>query len=386
MESNGSAVKSGRSLKRVPTTTSAKTSKSVSPKVKDWSGKNGQSRTESSPRRRRAVNAIPTGRQLPRTPPATERNERSRAPGSAREVEAPAGGTASRDSSPRHTVTGAASVVKKDCTHTQGARAPLPKDDFSTREMDEPQHDEELRKTTTRRPSTISATSKCVHLEELNPDCFIRGMQGYQWTTEDLEFVEHAKNERQIRQLQDELKMLQKHLKDEQHKLDLCLAIRDKVQADLAEIADFDRVVQLGRDFLSEKLDSAEVEAMDPKSVMSQIRLEDVQQAIRKEQSKAVVLEEKLARLQDLGSKEEETWQKEVEIQEKRISEKQARLSELEKESSDLKSELSQVEVFFFSLYYHCKIIALIILHLTKYVYLYYPRRHSSLHRVRWNL
>lgn len=65
-------------------------------------------------------------------------------------------------------------------------------------------------------------------------------------------------------------------------------------------MADFDQILQLGRDFLCRKLPVAEVERMDYESVLEHIRVADIQSATREEQSKLVGLEEKLSRLQQL--------------------------------------------------------------------------------------
>ncbi|KAL4656920.1 hypothetical protein GN956_G3937 [Arapaima gigas] len=279
-----------------------------------------EQRTEPEPvPPKRPVNAIPTGRQLPRTPPASERHQE-----------------AARRTPCR------SSTVKQDTSVTNTEGVHVPKGGSSMQESDEPQCSE-LRKKMVRRPSTVSATSKCVQLEELSPECFIRGMQGYQWTAGDLEFVQQTKNQRQVQQLQAELKMLQKQLKDEQHQCNLCFAAGDKVQADLAETADFDQVIQQSRDFLSQKLGSAEVEVLDPKSIMSHIRLEDVEQATHKERSRAAILEEKLSRLQDLISNEEEEWHKEVEIWQKRIFEKQVLWLLISKTSGTTYASLNQM-------------------------------------------
>uniref|UniRef100_A0A3B3Q7R0 Uncharacterized protein n=1 Tax=Paramormyrops kingsleyae TaxID=1676925 RepID=A0A3B3Q7R0_9TELE len=201
----------------------------------------------------KGTNAFPTGRQLPRTPPASQRDRGFLAP--ARTPEEP--------------------TVCQQPRQTEGGSTNFPANFHCSLLY----------------PFFIMPSLVAVQLDEMNPECFIKGMQGYQWTAEDLEFVERAKNERQVRQLKAELCVLLKQLKDEEQKKDLALAIRDKVQADQA---------QMGRDFLCRKLPVAEVERMDYESVLEHIRVADVQSATREERSKLMELEEELSRLQQL--------------------------------------------------------------------------------------
>ncbi|XP_023656794.1 uncharacterized protein [Paramormyrops kingsleyae] len=271
----------------------------------------------------KGTNAFPTGRQLPRTPPASQRDRGFLAP--ARTPEEP---TVCQQ--PRQTEGGSTNfpasghgIDRNSCTPAaEGAQG-----------GGERGH-------RVRRHSTITAA---VQLDEMNPECFIKGMQGYQWTAEDLEFVERAKNERQVRQLKAELCVLLKQLKDEEQKKDLALAIRDKVQADQAQMADFDQILQMGRDFLCRKLPVAEVERMDYESVLEHIRVADVQSATREERSKLMELEEELSRLQQLCSNEEQ-HRKEMESLTDKISQKQAKVEDLKREVSDLKLKISQAE------------------------------------------
>ncbi|XP_048855324.1 uncharacterized protein si:dkeyp-34c12.1 isoform X2 [Brienomyrus brachyistius] len=271
----------------------------------------------------KGANAFPTGRQLPRTPPASQRDRGSLAP-----ARTPEGPTVCKQ--PRQTEGGSTNYPASAHGIDRNCCAPA---------AEEVQGGGE-REHRVRRHSTITAA---VQQNEMNLECFIKGMQGYQWTAEDLEFVERAKNERQVRQLKAELCVLLKQLKDEEQKKDLALAIRDKVQGDLAQLADFDRILQLGRDFLCRKLPAAEVENMDFESVLERIRAADIQSATREERSRLVGLEEKLSRLQQLCSNEEH-HRKEMESLTDKISQKQAKVEDLKREVSDLKLKISQAE------------------------------------------
>ncbi|CAB1327706.1 unnamed protein product, partial [Coregonus sp. 'balchen'] len=121
-------------------------------------------------------------------------------------------------------------------------------------------------------------------------------MQGYEVTPADLAFLKRAKQERQINTLQ---------------------------------ILSCEQTVHMGRVFLSRRLSSPEVEALDSKSLLAQIKTADVQQAVEEEQAEI---------------KKEEKRQQEIENQNKEIFKKKANIKHLMKELSELKSQLAGAE------------------------------------------
>lgn len=76
----------------------------------------------------------------------------------------------------------------------------------------------------------------------------------------------------------------------------LSLASREKIQTDLDESLSCEQTVQMGQVFLSRKLSSTEVEALDSKSLLAQIKTADVQQAVEEEQAEITELEDRVAR------------------------------------------------------------------------------------------
>ncbi|KAG7467205.1 hypothetical protein MATL_G00150870 [Megalops atlanticus] len=273
---------------------------------------------------RRALNTIPTGNQLPRTP--VKRNSLTTAC------------TLEIQQHDKHPVSSSGNGADENPAAVRGN---IGKDRLSTpAEPEQQQRDEGVQKKLSRRNSTISAA---VQLENVDPDHFIRGMQGYQWTAADLEFVERTKMEREIQQLKSELKTLQKQRKDEQQKMDLSLANKEKVQADLTEMDAFDLTMQLARDFLCQKLGMADVTLLDPKSLMAQIRVADVQHATQEETANVATLENLVKRAQHLSKREEEQSQ-ENKRQKQKIRQKQAKVDRLKNELSDLKAKLSEAE------------------------------------------
>ncbi|MGH0139472.1 UNVERIFIED_CONTAM: hypothetical protein FKN15_043550 [Acipenser sinensis] len=131
----------------------------------------------------------------------------------------------------------------------------------------------------------------------------IRGMQGNNWTEADLEFVQRMKNEKSVMQLKEELKRLQRELKDEMQKKELLWAQKEKIQTDTVNMEEtIDRTVQLGRAFLCRKMDPSIVEPLCPESVLKQLSVASVQQVIQQETAKLQALEEKLTGKQKQAS------------------------------------------------------------------------------------
>ncbi|KAG9339489.1 hypothetical protein JZ751_023629 [Albula glossodonta] len=258
------------------------------------------------------TNVIPTGRQLPRTPvKRTSLGEKKDAD---------------------------ENVPRSDFEEVAGNTGKV---GFSKPDVPEQHQLNEGQNKVNRRPSTISVTSR--HLEEMEPDCFIQGMVGYQWTQEDLEFVQRTKNGRQIQQLKSELSTLLKQLEEEHKKRDLALAAREKMLVDHPEIAAFGVTVQLARDFLRQKLGASDVEALEPESLLEQIQIADVQQATRIKRAAVTGLEKRLAKTEKVR-KQQEKQNQESERQKKSILQKQAKVDGLNNELSELKSQLSQAE------------------------------------------
>uniref|UniRef100_A0A8C8C8I3 Uncharacterized protein n=1 Tax=Oncorhynchus tshawytscha TaxID=74940 RepID=A0A8C8C8I3_ONCTS len=195
--------------------------------------------------------------------------------------------------------------------------------------------------TDTCRRSRITSSTRSV-LEE-DPYSLIRGMQGYEVTPADLVFLKRARQERQINALQRELDELLRQRRNQMLARDLSLASREKIQTDLDEILSCEQTVQMGQVFLSRKLSSTEVEALDSKSLLAQIKTADVQQAVEEEQAEITALEDSVARALELRERGEQR-QQEIENRNRAILTKKVNIKHLMKELSELKSQLAGAE------------------------------------------
>ncbi|XP_029510943.1 uncharacterized protein si:dkeyp-34c12.1 [Oncorhynchus nerka] len=198
--------------------------------------------------------------------------------------------------------------------------------------------------TETCRRSRITSSTLCSGsvLEE-DHYSLIRGMQGYEVTPADLVFLKRARQERQINALQRELDELLRQQRNQMLARDLSLASREKIQTDLDEILSCEQTVQIGQVFLSRKLSSTEVEALDSKSLLAQIKTADVQQAVEEEQAEITALEDSVARALELRERGEQRLQ-EIKNRNRTILTKKANIKHLMKELSELKSQLAGAE------------------------------------------
>nr|XP_046176165.1 early endosome antigen 1-like isoform X2 [Oncorhynchus gorbuscha] len=196
---------------------------------------------------------------------------------------------------------------------------------------------------TCRRSRITSSTLCSGSVLEEDHYSLIRGMQGYEVTPADLVFLKRARQERQINALQRELDELLRQRRNQMLARDLSLASREKIQTDLDEILSCEQTVQMGQVFLSRKLSSAEVEALDSKSLLAQIKTADVQQAVEEEQAEITALEDRVARALELRERGEQR-QQEIENRNRAILTKKANIKHLMKELSELKSLLAGAE------------------------------------------
>uniref|UniRef100_A0AAY4BJS7 Uncharacterized protein n=1 Tax=Denticeps clupeoides TaxID=299321 RepID=A0AAY4BJS7_9TELE len=209
--------------------------------------------------------AIPAGRQLDRTPP------------------------------PRHTSAKAART-------SQECEFPL-KDKIKSERLSllSPYLDCAERRSV-RRSSATSATAK---MWEADNDTFVQGMEGYEWTAADLEFVNLVRKKTQLQQIQKQLAELEQTLKAEGLKRDKSVATRESTRGELLKMPSSDQLLQLSRDVLSRHHNSSELENLDPKSLLGRTKLEDVRRAITEEAAHVAELDGKVANAQKLRDQEE---------------------------------------------------------------------------------
>uniref|UniRef100_A0A8B9JG11 Uncharacterized protein n=1 Tax=Astyanax mexicanus TaxID=7994 RepID=A0A8B9JG11_ASTMX len=160
---------------------------------------------QSSVLKSKLLNIIPAGRQLQRTPPSTPRREPT-----------PGGDT--------HT------VIKEE-THTPAERQA--EDSAPSRLELVLSPAVKNGEKSIRRASTTPASA---NTGDADPDTFIQGMQGYQWTDADLEFIHQVKQQKQVQQLQLELSDLQSSLKSETQRMEMAVAARDELQYKFSKV------------------------------------------------------------------------------------------------------------------------------------------------------
>ncbi|XP_017568689.2 proteoglycan 4 isoform X1 [Pygocentrus nattereri] len=256
------------------------------------------------------LNIIPAGRQLQRTPPSTPTPQPRRR----------SGDTDSRIKDEEDTPAEGSAPFRPD-----GVLSPAVKEERKS----------------IRRSSITSASAK---MGDADPDAFIQGMQGYQWTDADLEFVYQAKQQKRVQQLQQELSEVLKTLKTETQRLELTIASRDKLQTELSKTLSCERLLQLCRDVRLRSCSPNQLEGLGDKALLSQLQLGDVQHAIHEETSAVDHLKREVAKAQEIREREELAM-KEMDHCQKNINIVKANIEVLRMELTELKAQLSEKEV-----------------------------------------
>ncbi|XP_075999966.1 uncharacterized protein LOC142993166 [Genypterus blacodes] len=170
-----------------------------------------------------------------------------------------------------------------------------------------------------------------------DPGSMLKGMQGYEPTPADMEFLKKMKEEKLIKKLQGDLAEMQKLFKNEAMALDLSLASKEKAQADLAKFPSREELVQAAKMALEVTMPSAEIAHMDPKSLLASVRKEDVQRAIAAKRKE-------LAQMKKTAETKRKDAVQEREQQERRMVSRRGKIREMMNHLSNLKAELVQVE------------------------------------------
>ncbi|XP_056451670.1 uncharacterized protein LOC130386675 isoform X1 [Gadus chalcogrammus] len=237
------------------------------------------------------VFSIPSGKELPRTPPMGQ--------------------------------------VKKELVFTSD-ESPLtgttmttpPREYLCGAELDE-SPSRRLRINSTVCPATVSSR---------DPISMIRGMDGYQLTQADKDFIERKNEERLLKPLEGEQAELDEALRREAMALGLALARQEKALEELKKFPPCGKMVTLARLFLGQELPDSEVDLMNSRTLLTLVKEPAVRSAISKQKSALVILEDSIRK------KEE----KAKEDQEKRIQEKKHEIKGLMIQMAGLQSELTQ--------------------------------------------
>ncbi|XP_035376606.1 uncharacterized protein si:dkeyp-34c12.1 isoform X2 [Electrophorus electricus] len=276
------------------------------------------------------LNRIPDGRQLQRTPPSKNAN------------------TPISHKSEQPSNTAAKVLIRTDAE-------PGPVGNISRGSVEAPCPSVKEERKSFLRSSTTPMSAK---MGDADAEVFIQGMQGYQWTESDLEFVHQARQRQRVQQLQHELGEVQKTLKDETQRLELAKASRDKLQRELSETPSCKLLFQLCQDLLSQSQPAPELHApgdgapgdgapsrsvLEDRKLLSQLQLADVQQAVYREVAEVARLQRELAKAQELRAKEEQAM-KEMDNCQRRITTVKENIKALKLALTELKSQLSEKE------------------------------------------
>ncbi|XP_020497885.2 axoneme-associated protein mst101(3)-like [Labrus bergylta] len=234
-------------------------------------------------------NCIPSGQQLPRTPPMMDVK--------------------------RH-LDFCNEDQNEDCEETQqGAQA-------GSRNQEE----NELNRTFDFNPLEIKTKPD-------DPTSMLKGMKGYQLTQSDLEFIEKMKEEKLAKKLQGDLEEIQRLLKNQMMAFELTCATREKAQAELQKFPSCEDLTRLMKVVLKTSTPLTDLTDLDAKSLLAMVTEEDVQTAMAEKRIELTRMEKMVANKK----------KKEAKL-EKKVAAEQMKIQGLMSQLFTLKSELTQQE------------------------------------------
>lgn len=173
--------------------------------------------------------------------------------------------------------------------------------------------------------------------ESHDPHSMLKGMKGYQLTAADLEFLKKMKEEQLVKKMQVKLEEVQKLLKMEMVALELACASKVKAEAELKRFPSCIEVTKWAKVVLRMACPQADLTDADAKSLLSMMKMRDIQDAMDKKTVELYQIEKMVANKR----KEEAEERGQMERQ---IANKQLRIQGLMRQLSDLKAELAQRE------------------------------------------
>ncbi|XP_028655747.1 uncharacterized protein LOC114650350 [Erpetoichthys calabaricus] len=132
------------------------------------------------------------------------------------------------------------------------------------------------------------------------PSGIFKGMQGYECTEADMEFVHQMKNESSLKQLKEKYKSLQKRLKDEHQNGELLMAKNEKVQNDIYKLKeDMSKIVQLSRAFAVNYFHNQSEASLTPGDEALEVCVDHVIKVCKQEELELEILEKQLRHKED---------------------------------------------------------------------------------------
>ncbi|XP_047432710.1 stress response protein NST1-like [Mugil cephalus] len=178
--------------------------------------------------------------------------------------------------------------------------------------------------------------------EPVDPNSVLKGMKGYQLTEADLEFIKKMKEEQLVKKLQGDLEEMQKLLKKETMAFELACASREKSQAELNKFPSCEELTEWLKVVLGITLPQTDFTDLDAKSLLAMVTMENVQRAVNEKKTE-------LAEMNKTIKKKRKKEAKERGELEKQITNEQLKIQGLMRELSQLKSELEQEEAYKFT-------------------------------------
>ncbi|TDG96333.1 hypothetical protein EPR50_G00239060 [Perca flavescens] len=171
--------------------------------------------------------------------------------------------------------------------------------------------------------------------EPCDPNSMLKGMKGYLLTPSDLEFIEKMEKDKLVKKLQQDLEKVQRLLQNEMMSLELVCASRVQAQAVLENLPSCEDLTEWVKVALNMTSPSTDLTNLDSKSLLAMVTKENLQGVADKKGLELTRMKKMLA------NKKKKEAQERGQL-EKQIASERLKIQGLMSQLSDLKSELSQ--------------------------------------------
>ncbi|KAK2917487.1 hypothetical protein Q8A73_004233 [Channa argus] len=168
----------------------------------------------------------------------------------------------------------------------------------------------------------------------------LKGMKGYQLTAGDLEFINRMREEKLIKKYQGDLEEVQRLLKKETMALQLAHALKEAAQVELSTFPSCEELTEWVKVVLRMTSPATEITGLDPKSLLAMVTRENVQRTMDMKRAQ-------LARLEKMVANKRKKEAEDRGLCEKQIANEQVKIQGLMSHLSDLTYELAQQEEAF---------------------------------------
>uniref|UniRef100_G3PMX1 Uncharacterized protein n=1 Tax=Gasterosteus aculeatus aculeatus TaxID=481459 RepID=G3PMX1_GASAC len=131
--------------------------------------------------------------------------------------------------------------------------------------------------------------------EAEEPNSMLTGMKGYQLTQTDLEFMEKIRAEKLLKKLQGDLEEVQRSLKKEMMPLELASASKKKAEAELQKFPSCEELTEWVKLVLKMTSPSAETTDLDAKSLLAMVTVNNIHRAQEEKRRELTRMEKMVA-------------------------------------------------------------------------------------------